>query len=49
MLNHPNIVTIYEIDDYKKRIYIAMEYVDGNLLRDKITKDRIPIKYIINH
>lgn len=35
-LNNPNIVTIHEIDDYDGNIYIAMEYVEGETLRDKL-------------
>ncbi len=36
-LNHPNIVTIYEIDDIDDRVYIAMEYVEGETLEAKST------------
>ena len=33
-LNHPNIVTIYEIGSSGPTIYIAMELVDGKTLRE---------------
>ena len=33
-LTHPNIVTIFEIGDHEGQRFIAMEYVEGNPLRD---------------
>jgi serine/threonine protein kinase/tetratricopeptide (TPR) repeat protein len=35
-INHPNIVTIYEIGETDEQAYIVMEYVDGLSLRDLI-------------
>lgn len=53
VLNHPNIVTVYEIGEFENQIYISMEYLEGELLRDKIdnhnsTSTEIPIEEIIN-
>jgi len=35
-LNHANIVTIHEIDDFEDQTFIIMELVEGETLRDKI-------------
>ena len=37
-LNHANIVTIYDADEEHGIAYIAMEYIEGSDLRDRITQ-----------
>jgi TolB-like protein/Tfp pilus assembly protein PilF/predicted Ser/Thr protein kinase len=37
-LNHPNICVIYEVGESSEHPYIAMEYVEGETLRDKVKK-----------
>ncbi|MGD2087866.1 MAG: protein kinase [Candidatus Aminicenantes bacterium] len=47
-LNHPNIITIYEINEYEGQIYIAMEYVKGRTLKEKVYEGAVasPLKII---
>src|ERR1044071_7410935 len=37
-LNHPNIVTIHDIDTERGRPYIVMEYIDGRDLRSYVSE-----------
>src|SRR5918912_3270774 len=43
-LNHPHILTVYEIGETDGTPYIVMEYVEGETLRQKITDSALPIK-----
>ena len=43
-LNHPNIVTIYEIGTVDSTSYIAMELVAGRTLRDVLVEGPLPVR-----
>src|SRR2546430_11000561 len=36
-LNHPNIITIHEIDQTDSAHFIAMEFIDGETLRERLS------------
>jgi len=42
-LNHPNIITIYEVGEQQNRAWIAMEYVDGESLQDWVGGQELPM------
>ena len=47
-LNHPNILTIYEVGVDDDRHYIATEYIDGVTLRRKIAATPLQIPEILD-
>src|ERR1051326_3492473 len=43
-LNHPHILTIYEVGEDDGRPYIAMEYVEGDTIRQKISNNAMQLR-----
>ncbi len=43
-LNHPNICTVYEIDEADGKTFIAMEFIEGETIEDRITAGPLSIK-----
>src|SRR6202162_2125267 len=46
-LNHPNIVTIYDIGEADSTSYIVMELVEGKTLRELLAGGPLPVKKIL--
>ncbi|MGH9444048.1 MAG: protein kinase domain-containing protein, partial [Thermoanaerobaculia bacterium] len=46
-LNHPNIVSVYDIGASDAGLYVAMEFVDGRTLREILEAGRIPMSRIV--
>jgi serine/threonine protein kinase/tetratricopeptide (TPR) repeat protein len=47
-LNHPNICTIYEIDEADGRLFIAMELIKGRSLKEKIAEGPIRLDEVLD-
>ncbi len=47
-LNHPNILTIYEIEQVGEHRFIAAEFVDGETLRQRLTKGRMKLDEVLD-
>jgi serine/threonine protein kinase/Tfp pilus assembly protein PilF len=47
-LNHPNIITIHEVGEHENRPFIAMEYVEGESLKDLIVGRKLSISGAID-
>ncbi|HET7752137.1 MAG TPA: protein kinase [Terriglobales bacterium] len=47
-LNHPNICTIYEIDEADEQVFIAMELLEGQTLKNLIVAGRLEIETVVS-
>src|SRR5277367_538063 len=47
-LNHPNICTIYDIDESEGRVFIAMELLEGQTLRQQISGRPMEIDAVLD-
>ncbi|MFS8086177.1 MAG: hypothetical protein ACMG6H_11160 [Acidobacteriota bacterium] len=48
-LKNPNIATIHEIGEPDRTHYIAMEFSDGDSLREKIHRDWAPLGELLKY
>src|SRR5215468_3709313 len=47
-LNHPNICTIYDIDEENNQVFIAMEFLEGATLKHKILGHPMDVETVVS-
>jgi len=47
-LNHPNIITIYDVGAGNSTSYLSMELVDGKSLRETLNEGPMPLRKVVN-
>jgi dienelactone hydrolase/predicted Ser/Thr protein kinase len=47
-LSHPNICVIHEVGESEERPYISMEYVEGEMLRERIKKGPLKVEEVLD-
>ena len=47
-LSHPNIVTVYSVEEAEGALFLTMEYVEGKPFTDLIVKAGLPLSQILN-
>ncbi len=47
-LNHPNILTIYEVGDDNGRHFMATEYIDGTTLRRRLIAEHLDVSEVLD-
>jgi serine/threonine-protein kinase len=48
-LNHPNIAHVYEIDEVEGQHFIAMEFIEGGTLREKIHREQTELRKLLRY
>ncbi len=47
-LNHPNIITVFEVGDYKGSNFLATEFIAGVTLRERLSQGQLEVDEVVN-
>ena len=47
-LNHPNILTIYEVSESERHHFLVTEFIEGQTLRRQMNEGRLPVRAVLN-
>lgn len=48
-LNHPNIVQLYDFGEYGPGLYLALEYIEGQTLRERARQVQLGLDEVLRH
>jgi len=46
-VTHPNVATIHDVIEHDNRVFIVMEYVEGESLAARLKRERIPVERVL--
>ena len=49
LLNHPNVVTLYDIGSHEGSPYVVSEFLEGATLRERMNDGPVPLRHAIDH
>lgn len=48
-LNHPHVVQLYDFGEYRGGLYLALEYVEGETLRERASRGALGLDEVLRH